>query len=528
MHTIIFKIKCFLILSLFAGANTAFAATLYNLPFLADDLKPGERWSTKDHAQTTTQKFGFDLSVEKINGKTKKWSSIKLDSDKHWDNPKNSNYRIYGKPIYAMAAGEIDRCWRNAPENPRPKLPGETGEKLEEKMWLHKEYRNRRIPGGGNEIFVTHKDGSLALYAHMQPGSIPGKLCPNNNQLLSAPGNKEEVDVPEGKRAKVKKGAFLGLAGNSGNSTNPHLHIHLQKDGAGVKIKWARGLAADNSDDMADINKWTRFAGKTIPKGNVLIWPPRKIQKEYARHKYPEKDFQRLFDHLADSGYQMDWIDGYSVGGKPFLNFVWHPRKGAWRAFFGQSSAKYQKRVNDAKKDGFAPYQVESYLNGGKVRYAVIFKKNSKKWRARHELNQNQHQAVFDKAKKDGFRPVNVSVVSVRGKRMYTVLYKKTDLGGWRTKSKLDAKAYQKAVNDNKRAGRKPIYIAAYMHNGKSHFSVVFAQKPGGTWRAKHDLTVASYQTQWRDATKDGLLTRVATGYDGAKKNHRFAAMWRK
>ena len=164
-----------------------------------------------------------------------------------------------------MRSGKVIKCWRNAPNNPRPKLPGEKGEELEDKMWLHKEYRNRRIPGGGNEVFIQHSDGTKALYAHFKPGSVPSSICPNNKTLYSKPGE-SEADVPEDKQVFVKKGKLIGRAGNSGNSTNPHLHIHLEKDGKGKKIYFKRGLAASNSDNKADINKWTSFSGKIIPK----------------------------------------------------------------------------------------------------------------------------------------------------------------------------------------------------------------------------------------------------------------------
>ena len=214
--------------------------------------------------------------------------------------------------------------------------------------------------------------------------------------------------------------------------------------------------------------------------------------------------------------------------GKPFFNFVWRPAKTDWRAYWGQTATNYQKRIDKAKADRFTPTQVESYLTKGKTRYAVIFKKISGAWRARHGLTVSQHQTVFEKAKEDGFRPINVSVVSISGKRRYTVLYRKSSLGSWSLKSKLGETAYQKAVTDNKRAGRKPFYICAYMHNGKPNFSAIFAQKPKGGWRARHGLTAAGYQLQWNNAINDGLMTRVVTGYDGAKRNHRYAAMWRR
>ena len=45
------------------------------------------------------------------------------------DDPKNESYVNYNKPFYAMRDGTVMGCWRNAPDNPRPKLPSEDSDK---------------------------------------------------------------------------------------------------------------------------------------------------------------------------------------------------------------------------------------------------------------------------------------------------------------------------------------------------------------------------------------------------------------
>jgi murein DD-endopeptidase MepM/ murein hydrolase activator NlpD len=56
----------------------------------------------------------------------------------------------------------------------------------------------------GNYVIEDLGDGRFALYAHMQPGS-----------LRVHPGD------------RVERGDVLGLVGNTGNSTMPHLHFHV-------------------------------------------------------------------------------------------------------------------------------------------------------------------------------------------------------------------------------------------------------------------------------------------------------------
>lgn len=56
----------------------------------------------------------------------------------------------------------------------------------------------------GNHIVIKFEQNGYMAFAHLQKGSI-------------------HVSVNE----KVKKGAFLGKVGHSGNSTSPHLHFQL-------------------------------------------------------------------------------------------------------------------------------------------------------------------------------------------------------------------------------------------------------------------------------------------------------------
>lgn len=487
---------------------------LFDLPFKGEDLKPGERYGQKKKTHGGgDQALGYDLRAYRWDSQNNRWT-VHLAGK---DTTTNESWVVYGKPVYAMSDGIVIKGWRNAPENPGP------GEK-------HPEV-GKGISGGGNHVVVELDDGSLILYAHMIPGTIPPKLVPHEAELR--PNNDpEQQEIPPAQRAKVKARQFLGLAGNSGSSSNPHLHVHRVKDGKAQDLKFRRGLAAKltgKDEDQADINSWVRFAGERIPPGPTLIWPPRSVGSEYTRHGFPADDFEGLFDHLADSGYWPKWIDGYSVGGRAFFNFVFTEAPGPWRGFFGQTAADYQRRFDDAERDGFQPVFVESYLSSGNVRYIAVFQKNRPGgFSARHGLTTDQHEAELDKAKEGGLNPVCISVVSAQGQRHYTVLYRSDSIGQWQMKSQVKESDYQGLFDDNKAAGRSPVYLQEYVHDGQAFLSTVFASGGSGAVRARHGLSSADFQQEWEIATKAGFVTQVVTSFDGAKESHRFAAVWRK
>jgi murein DD-endopeptidase MepM/ murein hydrolase activator NlpD len=60
------------------------------------------------------------------------------------------------------------------------------------------------LEADGNAVFLRLRDGRIVFYAHVVPGS---------------------VTVRAGDR--VVRGQLLGRVGNSGNSSAPHLHLHV-------------------------------------------------------------------------------------------------------------------------------------------------------------------------------------------------------------------------------------------------------------------------------------------------------------
>jgi murein DD-endopeptidase MepM/ murein hydrolase activator NlpD len=128
---------------------------------------------------TIAQRFAIDWVRHNDNGKT--YRGDPLD---------NRNYSAYGAQALAVADGVVSETLDGLPQN----VPGAN---------------SRAIPitlesVGGNHVVLDIGNGHYAFYAHLQPGSLRVKL-----------GD------------KVRRGQVIGLVGNSGNSTEPHLHFHI-------------------------------------------------------------------------------------------------------------------------------------------------------------------------------------------------------------------------------------------------------------------------------------------------------------
>ncbi|HTQ59927.1 MAG TPA: M23 family metallopeptidase [Candidatus Solibacter sp.] len=120
------------------------------------------------------------------------WVRLRDDGKTYQGDEKdNKNYYAYGSDALAVADGIVTEVKDGIPQN----IPGAN---------------SRAVPitletVGGNHVILDIGGGHFAFYAHLQPGSLRVKL-----------GD------------KVHRGQVLGLVGNSGNSTEPHLHFHIE------------------------------------------------------------------------------------------------------------------------------------------------------------------------------------------------------------------------------------------------------------------------------------------------------------
>jgi hypothetical protein len=138
------------------------------------------------HAVFPAQCRAYDLLVS-VDGKTFRGDGKSL-----------ADYYCFGLPLLAPADGTVRSVVDGNPNMP----PGELG----------------GMPAGGNQIVIEVAPRQFLFLCHLQPDSIT-------------------VKAGDG----VTAGQVLGRIGNSGNTSEPHLHIHLQDsltddEGEGIPI----------------------------------------------------------------------------------------------------------------------------------------------------------------------------------------------------------------------------------------------------------------------------------------------------
>lgn len=174
----------------------------------------GDTLAVNQHVTHKSQRRAADLLKVGTDGKTHTG-----------DGKKNSDYLAYGQDILAAADGKVETVIDGVPENE----PGTLNPYF----------------ATGNTVILRHDDRSFSVYAHLQPGKVRVK-----------------------KGQAVKRGTVLGLCGNSGNSSEPHLHFQIQD---GAKFDQSFGVdAVFQKVPVTRAGKTEESASYTFLKGDLI------------------------------------------------------------------------------------------------------------------------------------------------------------------------------------------------------------------------------------------------------------------
>lgn len=146
----------------------------------------GDNIETNYHAAVPDQRWAYDLLVE----------PYLLGSSNLKD------YGCYGIPVVAPASGLVINAHDGEPDE-APGIPS-----------------NNVMAPTGNHVVIQLETGTYLVIAHLKQGSVA-------------------VDTG----ATVEEGQVIGACGNSGNTSEPHIHIHHQRQDPTVfPVNFAEGL----------------------------------------------------------------------------------------------------------------------------------------------------------------------------------------------------------------------------------------------------------------------------------------------
>lgn len=145
------------------------------------------------HYAVENQRYAYD------------WVIMKDGFSYEGEPTENESYYAWGKDVVAPAGGTVLAVENDIPDN-KPLVETNTEQPL------------------GNHVIIDHGNGEYSVLAHFQQGSVV---------------------VAEGDT--VEQGDLLGLCGNSGNSSEPHIHFHVMDgpdwtNAASIRVQFEGGL----------------------------------------------------------------------------------------------------------------------------------------------------------------------------------------------------------------------------------------------------------------------------------------------
>jgi murein DD-endopeptidase MepM/ murein hydrolase activator NlpD len=148
------------------------------------------------HRWAANEEFALDLVALGGNGKTHKGDGTRLD-----------DFYCYGRDILAVADGTVVEVATDGTEaNDRLRRPGESADDFQKRTVQAQNELLMKSPKAviGNYVVLRHADGEYSQYAHMKQGSVRVKVGDT-----------------------VTRGQVIGQVGQTGNTTEPHLHFQL-------------------------------------------------------------------------------------------------------------------------------------------------------------------------------------------------------------------------------------------------------------------------------------------------------------
>jgi murein DD-endopeptidase MepM/ murein hydrolase activator NlpD len=163
----------------------------------------------------------------------------------HGDESDVHNYSDYGADVLAVANAKVVSVLNNLDDQVPGRLPEPSSITIE--------------TVDGNHVVLDLGGGRFAFYAHLQKNSI--KVRPGD---------------------EVKKGAVLGKLGNTGNTSAPHLHLHIMNRPSPIASDGIPYLIdAFDFSGQVDIAAFEAAPGLAGDWGKGRIAKPKRREREF-------------------------------------------------------------------------------------------------------------------------------------------------------------------------------------------------------------------------------------------------------
>lgn len=514
----------------------------YYLPYRQAEVPTGAFWANGEsttpqshHFPDPGQRWAYDLTLFRWDGTRKVWTPYKGSPPTTAAAKADpTKFLAWGQKVYAMAGGTVIEC--------RDSMPNQAVGVKDE---------HRRF---GNAIWIRTADGEYTAYAHLQQGSIPDDLCPT--QSVSA----WDGSIVHAEPVEVQAGQFLGLLGNTGNSSGPHTHLQLDRDapvdvddsdgraGPALPLAFHRYQGGLDRNQLQAVAVATKHAPITAfsdrPDGDARVLPDFGLFKPNAPCALlpvaPGSREAALLghtgtcfnEHLADihrQGYDPVSLDGGRVAANTLYDVIARRNRPATVSLAGLTAAQFGTRDDQLGSQGLTLQDVDSYLVGTEVRLAGVWSAETQAPQvvetvltAAQFKAENQARAAY------GYVPAVVSPVGTANGTYYSVIYRQQFFGSTLIIDEVASGSFQTRFNQRVAAGLRPIWVEGFnlkSQTGTPTIVAVWTQNGSPNYLLKSNLTSAQWLTQWPKSLAAGFSTDALSVFAVSGAAHH-ATLW--
>lgn len=326
----------------------------------------------------------------------------------------------------------------------------------------------------------------------------------------------------------VKKGDFLGLTGNSGNSTGPHLHMHLSKvlwnDAEFMRPLIFKNAYTIEKSSLTTLNPnapWTKLDGKGIPgyesKRSFIF--PRRFQavalRRNLRRCFPQRDGRPLdanrnvAHRFCQSGQQpqksgpapdrhqhLQIRDGTEIQRRMARR---HPK---FLRPAGTTLAAFVSEWQTKSGQGLRLIDIESYVEGGVTKFAGVYSAGTWGHYLYLGMTQAQLNAQITTLAAQNFGLTNVEIYKEGNTIKYAGIWK----AGALPQQVVLTTSWNTVVsnwNNHSKANLRLLEYDSYQNGTTIHHAAVFG--PGNDGYALYAKHFDGFRQMWSELSAVGL-----------------------
>jgi CubicO group peptidase (beta-lactamase class C family) len=241
-----------------------------------------------------------------------------------------------------------------------------------------------------------------------------------------------------------------------------------------------------------------------------------------ARHGLSPSQYQSEFNNWSSKGYRIVSLSGYTSKGQELYAALWSKVSGtAWTARHGLSSEAYQAAFTEMANNGYRLQIISGYSVGNQARFAAVWDKSTGgAWAAKHNMTAAQYQQAFDDHNKEGYRIQHLSGYVVNGTEYFAAIWEKKTGGAMVVRHNLTASQYQQAFNEFSGQGYTLRLVSGYEKSGTDLFAAIWEKTSSPSWTSRHGIPRLNYQHVFDNMYYQGYTPVYLNAYaaDGSDK----------